>query len=170
MIDPKRVILDTSVYGQMITEPAIVERVLSHVPVKLVFYGTPAIRKELRKVAQEARLAAGSKRILLLSLYDSLTREHVIHITDLVQLLAEKYWQVYKSHGGAVSQKKLKTDFQIVGCASLPGMDVLVSHDRHSLLSRAALRAYAKVNQTYQLRTPLFLTYERFKQTLEDYL
>jgi len=52
----KRVILDTSVYGELIKETSIVDVLVKIVPAQYVLYGTNIIRNELRDLSKEARL------------------------------------------------------------------------------------------------------------------
>jgi len=74
----KRVILDTSVYGELVIDMQARRALVSLVPVKYVIYGTRIIRNELRAISKEAKVEGKSKRNLLLQLYDSFVKKKII--------------------------------------------------------------------------------------------
>ena len=162
----KRILFDTSVYGELLLEPEIAKKIAKLIPKEIIVYGTKIIRRELREISKKAKIKGRSKRILLLQTYDSFVKRnhHDLKITELVELIARSYYKEFKKFGGTISRGKIMDDFRIVGCASLHGMDIVVSHDERSMLSPISIRAYKKVNDDYQLRTPDFLTYENFKR------
>ncbi|MBI2971452.1 MAG: hypothetical protein HYY37_03490 [Candidatus Aenigmarchaeota archaeon] len=59
----KRVLLDTSVYGELITGALARDTSAKLVPGHYVIYGTKTIRNELRDVAKEARTNDGKSML-----------------------------------------------------------------------------------------------------------
>ena len=45
----KRIMLDASVYGKLIEEPEVTDRLAKKIPNEIVVYGSEVIRKELRE-------------------------------------------------------------------------------------------------------------------------
>ena len=54
----------------------------------------------------------------------------------------------------------------MVACASLFRLDVVVSSDNKSMLSKVAIKAYGLVNGIKKLRNPEFINYQKFKRWL----
>lgn len=164
----KRVLLDTSVYGELIKDMNLVGVLASQVPNDFVIYGTRIIRQELRAISKKAKLGNESKRKLLLSVYDLFVRKenHDLKVTDIIELVAQNYHTAYKKFGGAISYSGVLSDFTIVACASVHRLNIVVSHDKASMLSGSALRAYEAVNRKYQLELPEFVTFDKFKEGL----
>jgi rRNA-processing protein FCF1 len=136
----EKVMLDTSVYGELIKEVSIANAIIALVPKKYVIYGTKIIRSELRDIAKEARIEGRSKRNLLLQLYDSFVRQD--HLQNMIN------------------------DLRIVACASFHNLDIVVSNDEKSMLSEDALPAYAAVCKEFRLRVPKFILYRKFKEMI----
>ncbi len=168
----KRILLDTNVYGRLVEDPSLFEKLILLVPHTYVIYGTSLIRKELRDVSNRITLDGKNKRIMLLQAYNSFVRKenHNLEINDFVILLANKYFEEYKKKGGVFSIHELLSDFTIVACASLHNLNVVVSDDKRTMLSEKAKAAYITVNQLHQFRTPSFYFYNQFKEEVRRML
>ncbi len=64
-------------------------------------------------------------------------------------------------------KKKLRDDFKIIACASFHALDVLVSEDRHTLLSPLVIEACKKVNNRNKLVSPTFFSLIDFLARIE---
>lgn len=162
----KRVLLDTNIYGRLIEDRQFLVTLFSLVPDSFVVYGSSLIRKELRDVSKQVLFEGKHKRTLLLSVYDSFIKKknHDLHITDLVVLIAHKYYDLYKNNQRVYSVEELLADFTLVALASLHGLDIVVSDDKRTMFSDKAKQAYNVVNSKYQFRTPTFYTFDSFKE------
>lgn len=165
----RRIMFDTNVYGELISDPDIVTKIAKHIPYDFVIYGAPVIRNELRVLSKEAKLDEKSKRILLLNIYDSFIRKenHNLKITDIIEIIAHDYFIEYKKLGGSLSLKEIINDFRIVACAAMHHLNVVVSDDQKSMLSTESIKAYDTINKKNQLKNPELITFKKFK---EDYL
>lgn len=167
---PKRIIMDTSVYGEFIKEPELAGQIGKLEEMHYyVFYGNDIIRKELRDTPKKEKIRNKNLRILMLNLYDALVRKdsRVLKITKIVEMVAHEYFSEYKRRKGSIAATGIITDFLIVACASIHGLDILVSHDTASMMGQKALDAYKKVNGEFQLKTPAFITYQKFKEDIK---
>ncbi len=166
----KRIMLDTNVYEHMLRYFSEAELQSIFTQNSLVFYGNEIVRKELREISAALKIAVDrrlrSLRIVLLNLYDELNGEHVYSVTAEMELLAEKYFVAYRMAGGIKPKEKVLDDFIIVACASLKNLDVIVSEDAKTMLSKDALSAYKLVNGLDSKRTPDFISFEGFKELL----
>lgn len=164
----KRVILDTSVYGEMIKETKIVDRLVRMVPSNYVLYGTKIIRDELRDLSKEAKFEGKNKRNLLLSLYDTLIKmdHHNLDVSSLIEIIASEFYKKYRSNGGSRALKDMINDFRIVACAAFHGLDVVVSHDEKSMLAKESIEAYSAVCEEFKLDAPDFIPYRKFKEMI----
>ncbi len=160
---PLRVLLDTNVYGVLAesASPELLEKIGSSE--KITVYGFSVVRKELREMPKTMKLAGKSFRGVLLNYYDSLAGKHDLPLTRLIEVLAQEYFSAYS---GGIPKRKLENDFLIVACASIHGLDVLVSNDEHSMFSKNALTAFEKINSENGLRTPKFFSLEQLKALL----
>lgn len=166
-----RVLLDTSVYGELILDLETLKKVSNKVSKhELVIYGNKIIRGELRDTPKKIRLGKKKKRILLLNLYDDLIKrtKHEIPIGKVTEVLAKEYFLRYKKLGGNLGAKELKNDFMIVASASLKELDIVVSHDTKSMLSDISKRAYNLINKENGLRDPSFIDYKEYKRKLDS--
>ncbi len=165
----KRVLLDTSVYGKLVEEPKVTQLLVKKIPTEFVVYGSKVIREELRETPKHKRFAGKNKRILLLTLYDTLIRKdhHELKKNKLVETLARDYYKGYRRFGGSVSDKKMVNDLLIISIATIYQLDVIVSDDERTMLSSSAIRAYKRVNKTYGLKNPVFKTYKKFISELQ---
>jgi len=164
----KRIIFDTSVYGELIKEANIANAIIELVPAKYVIYGTKIIRNELRDIAKEARIEGMSKRNLLLQLYDSFVRQdhHDLDATALIEIIASEFYKKYRANGGSKSLQEMINDLRIVACASFYSLDIVVPNDEKSMLSEHALPAYTAVCKEFSLHVPVFIPYRKFKETI----
>jgi len=163
----KRVILDTNIYGRIIERKEEEEMKLKiqsrH---DVVIYGLDVVRKELRATSQRVHVGKKKLRLLLLGLYDRLVRNHSLYTTTLTEKLAERYFTVYRQLGGKASQQEIIDDFLIVACASVHELDIVVSDDNDTMLSKEAVTAYAVVNKLNEYRLPNFIGYDAFGRLL----
>ncbi len=160
---PIRILLDTNSYGLLAEEasPELFSKIESSGNV--VIYGLSIVRQELRDTPKGATRNGAKLRNLLLNYYDKLTKGRNLPLTRLVEVLGQEYLNNYS---GGISKRKLSTDFLIVACASLNRLDVLVSDDNHSMLSRSAIESYNKVNAQNGLKTPKFYSLRQFGKLL----
>ena len=166
----KRVLLDTNVYGELILDKETSGLLLNLVPVELIVYGSEVNRKELRGVPEEERTEDWSgkdrsKRLLLLNLYDLLTQndERTYRTTPFVEILSLQYFDEYTRLGGKRGYEELRRDFVIVAASSIHNLDLIVSKDTKTMLSKEARKSYENVNSRNQLRTPQLFDYQEFK-------
>ena len=150
-----RVILDTNIYGLLASEKNIFE--LSEGILKdqsFVIYGCHTIRKELRKKLPN------HSRIVLLKLYDTLTKERNLPEKEEAKRLADEYYAVAKK----ILREKIKNweilenDFTIVAVASLNNLDILFTNDQKTIINSEEI--FKQVNLRKKLRTPTFYRYE----------
>ncbi|MBI5389813.1 hypothetical protein HZB01_05545 [Candidatus Woesearchaeota archaeon] len=165
----KRLLLDSSVYGELILDEKTLGLLITlYAKHEVVLYGNNVIRQELKDTPKKVKQDNKSKKMLLLQLYDSFIRKqnHNIPLGHLAEVLAQEYFKVYKLEAGSLSFEELVHDFLIVASASLKELDIVVSHDEKSLLSPPSLAAYKQVNQCNGLRNPQFYKYNAFKKVL----
>ncbi len=160
---PRRVLFDTNIYGLLIERRESETVVKGYESRKFIFYGFDLVREELRNISAEKRQGKSSLRRLVLEFYDGIVRQHHCPQTPAIERIANEYLQEY--HGG-ISKQSLRSDFQIVACASIHGLDLVVSADNHTMLSKLARRAYEIVNQKNHLKTPSFHSLEEFQKLL----
>jgi len=164
----KRVILDTSVYGELIKETEVAEALVRVVPTQYVIYGTGIIRDELRDIAKDAKFGGKSKRNLLLRAYDTLVRKdhHNLDTTTLIEIIASEFYKQYRSNGGSKSLKEMINDLIITACAAFYNLDIVVSNDKRSMMSSEAVKAYNTVCKNFSLHAPEFILYRKFKEMI----
>ncbi len=164
----KRLLLDTNIYGLIVknTEGPQFEESIKKIGV--IIYGCSVVRKELRDTPKNNRVLTEngirSVRILLLNLYDTVTKNHEIIIDEKTQQLANKYLQQYTNFTGKTSLYHLKNDFLLIACASLNNLDIVVSEDHKTLLSNDAIQSYKQVNEKENIILPFIITYEELKK------
>lgn len=161
----KRVILDTNIYG-IIAEKENIEEFHNVLENKksVIIYGFDIVRKELRRVPKNIIIKGHNFRVLLLNLYDRVTRNHALHKTKLIEQLATDYYSTYVKLFGHTPKDKILDDFLIVACASINGLDVVVSEDSKTMLSSYAKKTYNIVNSLRGHATPDFLNYSEFRR------
>ena len=157
-----RVIFDTNIYGLLALEPKIAiikEKILKDA--NFVIYGFRPIRKELRDTPKGERFGKLNKRNLLLGLYDDLTKGRYLSESIKINSLALKFYNSYKTFGGIRNWKEtnIDIDFTIVACGSFYKLDLLISDDASTLLSKPAMKAYKHICVKEGLWQPNFWTY-----------
>lgn len=161
-----RVIFDTNIYGHLLAEEQIhiIRKKILNDP-DFIVYGFSPVRKELRDTPKKEQLGKLGKRNLLLFLYDEIT--HGKHLKDSVKIrqLAVKFYQAYRKFEGIKNWRKsnIDVDFTIVACASHYHLDVVVSNDSKTMLSKPAQKAYKKVAIKEGIWRPNFWTYTDLK-------
>jgi len=180
----KRIIFDTSVYGRLIEDLELANKIGEKIPNEYVIYGNKTIRNELRDTPNDLRLWDKSIRILLLKIYDSFVRKehHDLGCNKLVGTLSEDYFEAYKKESGSLSNQEMKNDLIIIATATIYQLDIVVSDDERSMFSNMsemqgisehdqkssifdeAIRAYEKVNKEYGMKNPVFKKYTAFKE------
>ncbi len=162
-----RIILDTSIYGNLIEdrlEDDIVEKAILHKN-DMIIYGLRIIRNEIR-AAPKHSADRYDLRLALLKLYDALVKEHELAIKPLANTLALLYYKYYRKNGGSVSWERMMNDMLIVAEATISKLDVIVSDDNRTMLSEPARAAYFYANKEHNLLTPNFIGYGEFKKKL----
>jgi len=170
VIDVKRILLDTNIYGKIIEQNDL-DFVLENIAKSgIIVYGCDVIAKELRKVSKDKVTISGGKkkrlRNLILGLYHALVKKSLI-VTDETYEIANLYYATYKKLGGATSEEKLFTDFVIVALASRNNLDIVYSADTETMLSYLSLKTYDIVNTIRKIRTPNFKKYGDFKNEIK---
>lgn len=138
----KRIILDTNIYGLIIsdTNKEIVRDGIEKKK-KVIAYNIPLIRKELRDTPRKLRVEGENLRNYLLRIYDEFTKGHEIKFISQAEELAEIYFVTYKELGGFAGKQEMLKDFII--------------------------RTYRIVNQIKQIIMPRFMNYEEFKKEIK---
>lgn len=165
----KRIIFDTSVYGNLVMEDAVRKRIEEMAKTKeYIIYGNSIIRKELRQTPKTLILKKRNLRILLLTLYDSFVKKenHDLKINILIETLSKDYFKEYKKNNGVFSDNELKDDLMIIATATIYHLDIVVSNDERTMLSKQLVKVYESVNREYGMKNPLFKNYLKFKKEL----
>ncbi|MBI2550030.1 hypothetical protein HYV83_02515 [Candidatus Woesearchaeota archaeon] len=161
----RRVLLDTNVYGEIAIDPAVArirERFVGSQ--KFVFYGNEIIRKELRDTPKAKRFGDSNLRIILLSLYDDVTKDHILEVNSEVMELAENFYEAYKEVGGLKPKSEIISDFLIVSAAAVHNLDVVVSSDEKTMLTENALKAYRLITAVKKKKMPDMILYDKFRR------
>ncbi|MBS3156592.1 hypothetical protein J4442_00265 [Candidatus Woesearchaeota archaeon] len=143
-----RVIFDTNIYGLLVEEKnidIIGKRIADDK--EFVIYGFKLIRKELRDVPKGEKLGKLKTRNLILTLYDKLTEGRYLENSIEIDKLALKFYNAYREFGGIKNWNKsnINIDFTLVACATFYKLDVVISDDSKTLLSKPALKAYKHI-------------------------
>lgn len=155
-----RTLFDTNIYGKLAIEPDIKTlREQIENEKDFLVYGFDLIRKEIRNIPVSNPLAR-KNRILLLGLYDQITKQRSFSTTLQIQQLSKQYYARYMELGGAYGwDTNIHIDFSIVACASTHGLDIVYSDDKRTLASEKAIQAYTEINSRKNVRPPTFLNY-----------
>lgn len=161
-----RVIFDTNIYGKLIEEvntPDIIAKIKNDENFKV--YGFQPIRKELRDTPKTSKLGKLSRRNILLGIYDQLTGERYLQDALQIHRLALKFYNTYRQFGGIYNWDKtnIDVDFTIVACATFYNLDIVISDDQKTLLSKTALKAYKHICVKEGYRLPDFWNYSHLK-------
>lgn len=164
----KRVIVDTSSYEEILASFSQEELRLLEERRAYAVEGFVVVRKELRDISKLKILSMEGKkvklRLVLLSLYDNLTSGRSYSLDEVMVRTAEEYFNAYVKEEGKEKFEDLENDFEIVACASHKQVDIVVSEDRKTMVSKEALKAYEAVNRKLGLRMPLFSAVALFKK------
>lgn len=155
-----RVIFDTNIYGLLIKEEKI-ERIRDELlkDSNFVICGFGLVRKELRDTPKNEKLGRLSKRNLLLGLYDELTKGKYLKDSIQINKLALKFYNAYREFDGIRNWNEVNVDFTIVACASFYKLDVVVSDDSKTMLSKSATKAYKHITLKEGMWHPNFWKY-----------
>lgn len=157
-----RVIFDTNIYGKIIEEEDF-EEIATKIKndEKFKVYGFQIIRKELRDTPKTSKLGRFSRRNLLLNLYDGITSGKYLKDSLQIHRLAMKFYNAYREFGGIRNWDKtnIDVDFTIVACAMFYKLDILVSDDSKTMLSKHGLKAFKHISIKEALRQPIFWKY-----------
>ena len=115
---------------------------------------------------KKIKVSGRNLRIDLLSLYDILTHNRILPVSNETENLADSYYGTYRKLGGAKGKKELWNDFLLVASASLKNMDIVVSEDEATMQAEYSIQAYTSVNSVRKLVSPQFINYEKFKELL----
>lgn len=161
----RRVLLDTNIYGEMAIDRSG-EKLRNKIigDRKFVFYGLDIIRKELRDTSKTKKFENRNLRVILLSLYDQITKEHTLQMNPEVMELAENFYRAYREFGGLKSKPEINRDFLIVSCATLHGLDIVVSDDEKTMLTENAVKAYKLIADVKKKRLPNLTLYDQFRR------
>lgn len=171
-------VFDSSVYGELALDEPFLKEVSERVNASFAVLGSEVVWEELQnapagKKIKEGKFKGMSLGEFLATAYKLITRRsETLMKTDLVEVVAAKYYVVYAKEaaktGVAKKEGKLLNDFRIVASASLRGVDFLVSADVASMLNAEAIKAYGAVNGVFQLKTPVLLAYGDFKRRFSE--
>ena len=83
----------------------------------------------------------------MLSLYDGITGGRYLKDSIQVNRIAMKFYNAYRHFGGIANWDKtnLDIDFNIVACAAFYKLDIVVSDDSKTMLSKPALKAFKHI-------------------------
>ncbi len=158
-----RVLLDTSSYDRYLATIDFDRLVRAVETRRAIIYGFKIVRDELRAVPTTKKIGTKSLRMEILRTYDQLIGEHFYPNTAIIEQLATEYYQEYR---GNETSNEMRNDFQIVACATIHQLDILVTQDRRTMISEDARRAYEIANRKNKLETPAFLSVEIFNKLL----
>lgn len=161
----KRVIFDTNIYGLIaVDKERRALREAFHSSAWIV-YGSPVVRKELRKTPK-GRIDGINLRPRLLGLYHEITKNKEVSVDQRERGIADSYHRVYKDMGGKTTRSKLDNDFLIVASASRHNLDIVVSDDSSTMMQDIALKVYSAVNAALNIKKPRFVRYEELKRRI----
>jgi len=165
----KRIMFDTSVYGELVDEEEVLIRVNREAENhEFIIYGAQAIRKELRATPKSRTHKSNKLRILLLNIYDGFVSNdnQNLKFNKLVEDLSNDYFLEYKKNKGNLSNEDMLIDFIIIATATIYQLDIIISDDENTMLSDKSIKSYESVNRKYGLHDPIFKKYSQFKQEL----
>jgi hypothetical protein len=101
----------------------------------------------------------------LRSIYTESKPTGIVKLSDVVEELANKYLSLLKL--SKKKAKEVKSDLRLAACATLDSVDYVLTFNKKTLASEEFQLVYRKVNDSKNLRTPLFLTeVESFRRLL----
>jgi len=159
-----RVIFDTNIYGKLVEESNfedIATKIRNDSDFKV--YGFQLIRRELRDTPKKSKLGRLNKRNLLLNLYDGITNGRYLEDSIKIHKIAMKFYNSYRTFDGIQNWESINMDFTIVACASFYRLDIVISDDIHTMLSKNALKAFKHICIKEGLWHPNFWKYSDLK-------
>lgn len=163
MAEPIRVLFDTNIYGFIAKENDPEKLILEIVGSDLLICGSKVVRRELRKIP----LSKNDSRKLpntVLRYYNVLVREKRDYdVTKFISELAKEYARAYE---GNFKVKDIFDDFLIVATASIHVVKIVCSNDEKTMKEPAAIAAYEKVNEKFQLPRPEFISLKGLKELI----
>lgn len=83
----------------------------------------------------------------MLSLYDGITAGRYLKDSIQINGVALKFYNAYRQFGGIANwdRTNLDVDFNIVACAAFYKLDVVISDDSKTMLSKPALKAFKHI-------------------------
>lgn len=159
-----KAIFDTSIYGRLLEKKdfAIIKNLLEDK--EFIIYGFEPIKKQIENTPSKLMLEKLEKKKILIELYNKLTQDRYLRNSIIIRSLAKKYHDYYLKLGGSVMFKNVEVDFTIIACASMYGLDVVVSDDKKTMLKKKALKSYKHINKKENLRSPDFWFYNDLKE------
>ena len=161
-----RLILDTNIYSSIAKDKdskEIARKIKENNNLKI--YGYKSIKNEIKEIPKSLKYGNQKYRTLLINLYFDLIKEQYPESQN-IKKLAEIYYKEFKKLGGKRSFNDLKTDFEIVACASIHKLDLIIYDDEKTLKGNIAIKVYREVNLRNLLRTPAFYSYEDLKKII----
>jgi predicted nucleic acid-binding protein len=165
----KRIMFDTSVYGELVKEEDVLDKVNDKSKThEFVIYGAPLIRQELRATPKKALYGAKKLRILLLNAYDSFIKKENqnLKFNKLIETLSKDYFSEYKRNKGNLSNEAMRNDLIIIATATIYQLDIVISDDETTMLLDKAIKSYIQVNKIYGMKNPQFKKYSEFRKEL----
>lgn len=173
----KTYILDTNVYGELLIEKDSMKIIKKIQRDKTLYlYGITVIEHELQDVPTDKKIKGKIFKGFVLSVYKSLIDSEITS-SPITNYLASQYYKKYvelrksgryykvvKDKELKYNENDLKIDFEIIAIASLKGVDIVVSADNRTMLSRLATETYKIVNKINGLRTPKLIDYFEFRK------
>ena len=161
-----RLILDTNIYS-FIAEDKKVKEITTRMKDNrdLKVYGYKLIKEEIKSIPKKKQFQDHKYRTLLINLYNNLIKEQYNESSNITKL-AELYYKEFQKLSGKRSFNDLRVDFEIVACATIHNLDVIVSSDEKTLKGNIALQAYKNVNVRNKLRMPTFYNFEDLKKAI----
>ena len=177
LMQNKTYILDTNVYGELLIEEKSEELIKEIENDKsLYIYGVDIIEGELHDVPSDKKIKGDIFRSVVLSTYKSLIDEELI-LSPLAKYLANEYFKRYiglrksgryykiiKNKEIKYKEEDLKIDFEIIALASIKNIDIVISADKRTMLSKLATETYNIINKINGLKTPNLIDYFKFKR------
>jgi len=173
----KTYIIDTNVYGELLIEQEGIEIIVGIKEDKTVYvYGVDVIEKELEESPIGIKFKGKLLRKAVLTIYNTIIDEE-LKLFPIAKYVSSKYYEKFDElrksgkHYKLISSKvkkynedDLKIDFQIIAMASLKGIDIVVSKDKRTMLSKLAEETYKIINSINGLRTPKLVKYSDFRE------
>ena len=161
-----RIIFDTNIYSFIAKDnngKEIAIRIKNNKDLRI--YGYRLIKDEIKEIPKGLKHDGQRLRTYLINLYFDLIKEQYPELPR-IKKLAEVYYTEFKKLGGKRSFHDLGVDFEIVACATIHNLDLVVSNDNKTLRGAISLNAYKNVNLRNKLKTPNFYNLEDLKKVI----